>query len=507
MHAAQQIRRREGRPLAAFLAALMSVVALVLAPATPALAATDFDYTYEDGSLGFFEWLGADNAVAVIEQSPSMSVVGPYQDLSNMGSEESAFNLDNLERSLDFVEICNQLRSQGHGLSELVIDPYLMAVAQIDVNYSANNIGHAGVYNVGENLAWGYSNPFTGWYYEEKAIYESNPSAPFSEVGHYLNIINGSYGATGTAYSLGSRVYRSCSGQTFYWSASYDGAYTVDEFRAKLAEYRALLNANVSYQVSASSASHGSTWVSVSKASAGTTVTIRLTPDYAYVVDGAPTVRTADGRTVATIPTGASGEYTFVMPAADVTVSAGYTLRFNDVDPDAPGSWYVEAVLWAEANGIMNGYDNGTGNFGPNDVMTRSQLAGVLYNRAGNPDVDRSSLEGYTDVADTWYTDAVAWAIENGVIVGNAGQFRPDDPATREEFVTILWRLEDEPAGAGDLSTFPDGGETSSFAQAAMEWAIGADVIHGNSATGTLDPTDQLTRGMGAGLVMNWMQG
>ncbi len=67
MHAAQQIRRREGRPLAAFLAALMSVVALVLAPATPALAATDFDYTYEDGSLGFFEWLGADNAVAVIE--------------------------------------------------------------------------------------------------------------------------------------------------------------------------------------------------------------------------------------------------------------------------------------------------------------------------------------------------------------------------------------------------------------------------------------------------------
>ena len=61
--------------------------------------------------------------------------------------------------------------------------------------------------------------------------------------------------------------------------------------------------------------------------------------------------------------------------------------------------------------------------------------------------------------------------------------------------------------GAGDLSTFPDGGETSSFAQAAMEWAIGADVIHGNSATGTLDPTDQLTRGMGAGLVMNWMQG
>lgn len=500
MHAAQQIRRREGRPLAAFLAALMSVVALVLAPATPALAATDFDYTYEDGSLGFFEWLGADNAVAVIEQSPSMSVVGPYQDLGNMGSEESAFNLDNLERSIDFVEICNQLRSQGHGLSELVIDPYLMAVAQIDVNYSANNIGHAGVYNVGENLAWGYSNPFTGWYYEEKAIYESNPSAPFSEVGHYLNIINGSYGATGTAYSLGSRVYRSCSGQTFYWSASYDGAYTVDEFRAKLAEYRALLNANVSYQVSASSASHGSTWASVSKASAGTTVTIRLTPDYAYVVDGAPTVRTADGRTVATSPTGTSGEYTFVMPAADVTVSAGYTLRFNDV---FPGQWFCDAVMWAADNGIMNGYDNGTGNFGPEDNMTRAQLAGVLYNRAGSPNVDRSCLEGYTDVADTWYTDAVAWAVSNGVIYGHGGQFRPDATATREEFVTILWRMEDEPKGTANLYAYPDGHETSEFARDAMSWAVGAGVINGNGITGALDPTDALTRAMGAGILMN----
>ena len=540
MHTVQRTTGREERPLVAVLAALMAALALVLAPA-PALAddaptapgdapaaEDDFDYTYDDGSLGFFEWLGAKHAVAVIEDAPSNPIVGAYQDLDNMGSTESAFNLDNMEKSLDIIERCNDLRAlPENNAGELLVDPYLMAIGQVNMNYSRNNTTHSGAYEVAENLAWGYPDPFTGWYDAEKkewygddcaearsyfeslldsdvtfnnAFYYTANAYPeeLERTGHYLNVINPDYSVTGAGYIAPG----SCSEQAFYFYTSNDGSYTVSEFRALLAEYRALVDASVTYQITATSTPYGRTWVSASKAAAGTVVTVRLTPDYAYEVDGL-LVEAKDGRIVPTTPTGNPNEYTFVMPDVEVDVAAGYVLRFNDVHP---GEWFVDSVMWAADNGVMGGYANGTGNFGPNDDMQRAQVASVLYKRASEPEADLSALEGYVDVGSDWYTSAVAWAVDNGVIVGDSGRFRPNDVATRQEFVTILWRLESEPEGTGDLADYPDGSETSDWARAAMEWATGVGIINGNANTGEIDPTGKLNRAQAATIIMNWTQ-
>ena len=458
-------RHRTARPLAAALAALMATLALVVAPAT---ALAD-DFTYENGTLGFFKWLGADAAVQVIEESPSNPIVGPYQDFSNMDSRSSAFNLDNLDRALDNIEYANQLRA-NHGAPEARVDPYLMAISEVNTNYSnANYLEHSNAYtNVSENIAWGFANPYSRWYYDEKAEWESEELRPAREhmesllaggvryedaraealnyiranyanasdiiygnnghygILHYLNLIHPMWTYTGAA-SVGPmnnwwnpdvEVY-SCDEQTFYWTTPSTQTYTVAEFRAKLNEYRAFI----------------------------------------------------------------SGERS---PFTDVSV--------ND--------WFYDAVKWAHEAGAMNGYDDGT--FGPYDKMERSQMAAVLYNMEGSPSADRSALAGYIDVADTWYTDAVAWAVGEGVIGGYGnGTFGPDDLTTREQLVTVLWRMEGEPVGTGDLADYPDGGDTSEFAVAAMEWATGAGVINGSATTGNINPTGELTRAEAATILMN----
>ena len=486
----------------------MAALALVLAPAAPARADEAFDYTYEDGSLGFFEWLGADEAVSTIRQSPNTPVVGPYQDLDAMGSAGSAFNLDNMERSLDIIEKCNELRAlPEHGVSELLVDPYLMAVGQINMNYSKGVAAHAAVYPVGENLAWGYPDPFVGWYTEEKEVWDTQGAAAADQVGHYLNIVNGSYAVTGAAYIPAG----SCSEQAFNFVASADGAYTLADFRAKLAEYRSLLAANTVYEITATATSHGGMWVSVSKAKEGNVVTVRATPERGYVVDVSPLVLAEDGTVVSVTPTASANEYTFVMPASNVTVAVGYRLRFFDVDPANPGHWFFDAVMWAADNGVMNGYSDGTGRFGPNDTMTRAQLAGVLYNMAGNPAADLSALEAYVDAptpgtSTAWAMDAVAWATEAGLMTGyddGSARFGTADSTTREQFVTVLWRMAGEPAGTGDLSAFADGLTTSPQLQDAMSWAVGEGILNGYPQDNTLRPQGALTRAEAAAILMN----
>ena len=464
MHLTQHPARKERRPLAALAAALMAVFAIALAPAT-ALA---YDYTYESGSLGFFQWIGADEAVKVIEESPSNPIVGQYQNFTNMDSRTSAFNLDNMYRALDNIEYCNDLRV-SHGSPESRIDPYLMAVSQINTNFSyVNYLTHSNAYDISENIAWGFANPYSRWYYDEKYEWESEELRPAREhmesllaqgvmdyerarasalayiranytnssdliyggnghygILHYLNLIHPMWTYTGAASAApstnwwdGVDVY-GIDEQTFHWTASSSKTYTVSEFRSLLDQYMDFINGD------------------------------RL---------------------------------------------------FFDV---SEGDWFYDSVSWVVENEIMGGYA-GTGNFGPNDGMQRAQVASVLYKRAGEPAVDLSVLDGYVDVGDDWYTNAVAWAIDNGIIVGDSGRFRPNDVATRQEFVTILWRLESEPQGNGNLYAYPDGHETSDWARDAMSWATGVSIINGNANTGEIDPTGNLNRAQAATIIMNW---
>lgn len=179
------------------------------------------------GSLGFFQSEGASDAVDILQENTAIS------SYTHIGAAEDATSLDNMKKALDFIDECNTLRAK-HGLPALKVTDAMMAVSQVQCNASATTMNHTQEYNVGENLAWGYRDPFDGWYTEEKKEYDSG-NRNYSEVGHYLNIIDSDYAVTGFAMNqYGS--YGVTHEQSFHWGTS-GTAYTVDEYRARFMEY------------------------------------------------------------------------------------------------------------------------------------------------------------------------------------------------------------------------------------------------------------------------------
>lgn len=168
-------------------------------------------------------------------------------------------------------------------------------------------------------------------------------------------------------------------------------------------------------------------------------------------------------------------------------------VSFTDV---STSDWFYGTVMQAVELGYMHGDadDQGpTGTFRPNSTITRAETATVLWNMAGNP--DPSGDPDYSDVfVSDWYADAVAWAQQEGVIAGYGGtdQFGPNDPVTREQVATMLWRQAGEPASAASLDGYSDGAETSSWAIDAMRWAVETGVLQGNA--GELRPTADISR-------------
>lgn len=179
---------------------------------------------------------------------------------------------------------------------------------------------------------------------------------------------------------------------------------------------------------------------------------------------------------------------------------------FADVAEDA---WYYEAVRYVSGSGLMNGYSGNR--FGPEDVLSRGQLTQLLYNLAGRPDLSNENL-GYpfADVpGDAWYADSVYWARLNGVVQGYSGEtFGPEDPITREQLVTMLYRYlqsqGEAVSGGGDLSAYRDEGAVSGYARDAMEWACAGGLIQGTN--GALNPQAAASRAEVAQLLHNLLE-
>ena len=160
---------------------------------------------------------------------------------------------------------------------------------------------------------------------------------------------------------------------------------------------------------------------------------------------------------------------------------------FADV---VPGVWYAGAVSYVYDNGLMSGISSSM--FAPELSMSRAMLATVLYRMAGSPAV--SGRDNFTDTEnDTWYSDAVLWAQQNGYVTGYSSQtFGTNDPVTREQVATILWRYAGSPdASAG--TPYADGDEISSWAVPAVDWAQAEQVISGKPGN-CFDPSGQATR-------------
>jgi len=180
--------------------------------------------------------------------------------------------------------------------------------------------------------------------------------------------------------------------------------------------------------------------------------------------------------------------------------------RFPDASTTA---WYHDGVHYCLEHGLMTGYDNG--NFGPEDTLSRAMLSQILYNEAGRPQGAPSA--GFTDVpANAWYANAVNWAASRGVVTGYGdGRFGPDDPITREQLAAMLWR--NAKAAGRDVSVgentnilgFPDFPAVSEWAVPALQWAAGAGVMTGKDG-GRLDPAGQATRAEAATMLMRYLK-
>jgi len=154
-------------------------------------------------------------------------------------------------------------------------------------------------------------------------------------------------------------------------------------------------------------------------------------------------------------------------------------------------AWYHDGVHYCIENGLMNGY--GSSKFAPNDTLTRGMLAQIIYNKEGRPTMAASNP--FDDVVGgAWYAKAVAWGARNGVLEGYGnGKFGPDDPITREQLATMLWRYAGSPESVEPLDRFTDGGKTSSWAAAALRWAVEQGIVTGKSS-GIFDPASTATR-------------
>ena len=221
------------------------------------------------------------------------------------------------------------------------------------------------------------------------------------------------------------------------------------------------------YSVTVSKTANGSVSVSPKNTAAGDTVTITVTPDKGYVLE---TLTVLDKNDKEIKLTEKNGKYTFTMPAGKVEVKATFMednsmLNFF-VDVKA-GDYFYDAVLWAAEKGITSGTD--ATHFSPNAACTRAQIVTFLWRAAGSP--EPKGTGSFADVpADSYYTKAVAWAVENGITGGTGdGKFSPDATCTRAQAVTFLYRASGASAVSGNAA-FSDVA-TNAYYAAAVKWA------------------------------------
>ena len=243
------------------------------------------------------------------------------------------------------------------------------------------------------------------------------------------------------------------------------------------------------YSVTVDKTENGSVTVSPKSASKGDTVTVTVKPDSGYVLETL-TVTDKNGNEL-TLKDKGDGKYTFTMPAGKVEVKATFMednsmLNFFYDVPN--GAYFYEAVKWAVENGITTGVGNDL--FAPEQPCTRAQIVTFLWRAAGSPEPKTAS--SFTDVpVSAYYAKAVAWAVENGITNGmTATEFAPDATCTRGQSVTFLYRaLKGTASGS---TNFTDVASDAFYADA-ISWAVANNVTNGTSNT-TFSPNADCTR-------------
>ena len=237
---------------------------------------------------------------------------------------------------------------------------------------------------------------------------------------------------------------------------------------------------------------NGTVTVSTKNATSGSTVTITVKPDSGYQLDDL-TVTDKNGDELKLTDKG-NGKYTFTMPASKVEVNAAFVkeVEISPFSDVSTSAYYYEAVKWAQKKGITGGIGNGL--FGPNQPCTRAQIVTFLWRAAGSPVVNY--VMNMTDVAeDAYYAEAVRWALSEGITTGTTeNTFSPDSECTRAQAVAFLFRYAASEAVTLQelVSGFSDADSVPGYALPAMNWALAEEIVQGNGSK--LMPNDSCTR-------------
>ena len=265
------------------------------------------------------------------------------------------------------------------------------------------------------------------------------------------------------------------------------------------------------YLISVDRVSGGRVTVQPGRADKGETVTITVYPNDGYELDEL-VVTDSRGNEI-DLDARSATRFTFTMPSGKVTVEAsfvregGQTQTPQTTFADVPASaWYYNAVEYVYENGLMSGVSGGR--FAPDDTLTRAMLVQTLYAMEGRP---ASASAGFADVASgDWYASAVNWAAANGVVSGvSETGFGPNNALTREQLALILYRFAQykgyDVTGTSDLAAYADGSSVSGWAAEAMGWAVDAGLISGVGGN-QIAPTGTASRAQVAQILMNFCE-
>ena len=237
---------------------------------------------------------------------------------------------------------------------------------------------------------------------------------------------------------------------------------------------------------------NGTVTVSTKNATSGSTVTITVKPDDGFKLDEL-TVIDKNGNELKLTDKG-NGKYTFTMPASKVEVNAAFVkeVETSPFGDVSTSVYYYEAVKWAQEKGITGGIGNGL--FGPNQPCTRAQIVTFLWRAAGSPVVNYAM--NMSDVPEgSYYAEAVRWALSEGITTGTTGStFSPDETCTRAQAVAFLFRYAASEAVTLQelVSGFSDADSVPGYALPAMNWALAEEIVQGNGSK--LMPNDSCTR-------------
>ena len=266
------------------------------------------------------------------------------------------------------------------------------------------------------------------------------------------------------------------------------------------------------YTITVEDADNGSVKSSMRRASRGTTVTLTATPDEGYELESITVTRSGggtvsltdkgDGKYTFTMPR-ANVAVKAVFTASGEEPGDTDGLPFTDVDAD---DWFHDAVTYVYENGMMEGISDTA--FSPSMTTTRGMIVTILWRLEDSPEADGQT--GFTDVADgAWYADAVNWAAGQDIVEGYNGGFGPEDIITREQMALILYRYAQykgyDTSATDALNGFADAGAVSSWAEDAVAWAVGAGLMEGKGGD-VLDPAGTATRAEAAAILTRFCQ-